>query len=245
MMNKTPNILVVDDDQTICDFIGEVLAEDGYIYEYASNADEALVKILNSRFDVALLDIKLPGKSGIDLLETSQQLFQTISTIMITAVKDFNIAIKAMKLGALDYMVKPFTAEKLSASVTEALKNKWKKRIVSIQTEKTDDSDHGKHLVSPSINTINAIALGVEAQLDYFSFHSKIVTERTINLAQQLGFPDKEIEEWKTMRNKQCLERMHYINTMMSKLDRNPLAQIMLGLTNSITKFNQAGGGKN
>jgi DNA-binding NtrC family response regulator len=243
-MDRIPTILVVDDDQVICDFVGEVLTEDGYIYEYASNANEALSKILKYRYDIALLDIILPGKSGLDLLEESRQLFQTTSTIMMTAIKDLGIAVKAMKLGALDYMVKPFTAGKLTDSINEVLKKKKQNSVFS-QTEKTEDNDRSRDYISHSANKINAIALGVEAQLDHFDFHAKIVTEKTINIAQQLGFSAKEIEEWKTIRNKQYSERLHYINTAMDKLAQNVLAQTMLGLTNSITKFIKVEGEQN
>lgn len=244
-MDRIPTILVVDDDEVIRDFVGEVLTEDGYIYECASNANEALSKILKYRFDIALLDIRLPGKSGLDLLEESQQLFQTTPIIMMTAIKDLNIAVKAMKLGALDYMVKPFTAGKLTNSITEVLKKKQIQNSVFSQTEKTEDNDRDRDCISHSANKINAIALGVEAQLDLFDFHSKIVIEKTVNLAQQLGFSAKEIEEWKTIRNKQYSERLHYINMAMDKLAQNVLAQTMLGLTNSITKFTKVEGEQN
>jgi DNA-binding response OmpR family regulator len=245
IVDKIPTVLIVDDDQAICNFIGEVLAEDGYTCEVALNAHDAFAKIQNHHFDVALLDIRLPDKSGIDLLEASQSFFQTTSTIMITAVKDLNTAIQAMKIGATDYVVKPFTIDHLTASIAEALKNRKRHNSVSTQTERMKDTDKGKNAVNQSIKTINAIAMGVDAQVDYFDFHSKIVTEKTVKLGRRLGLPAKEIEKWEIIRNGLYSERRRYISTLMGKLERNPLAQVMLGLTNSVNKFPQAGGEQN
>jgi DNA-binding response OmpR family regulator len=245
IMDKIPTVLIVDDDQAICDFVGEILVEDGYACEIALNAHDALVKMRNQPFDIALLDIKLPDKSGIDLLETSQSFSQTTSTIMMTAVKDLNIVIQAMKMGASDYIVKPFTIEKLTASITAVLSNRKGHNSVSIQSEKVEDTNHGRNAVGQSLRTINAIAIGVDAQVDYFDFHSKIVTEKTVDLARRLSLPAKEIEKWEITRNKQYTERRGYISLMLGNLERNPLAQVMLGLTRSVNEFPKAGGEQN
>ena len=111
MVYNPPTVLIVDDDEAICELISEGLLEDGYSCDIASTADEALTKLHNYRFDIALLDIKLPGKSGMELLRAFQTLFQNTEVVMITAVKDLDTAIQAMKLGASDYVVKPFTID--------------------------------------------------------------------------------------------------------------------------------------
>jgi FixJ family two-component response regulator len=245
IMDKSPTVLIVDDDQSICDFVGETLAEDGYACEIALNAHDALVKMRNHFFDIALLDIKLPDKSGIDFLETSQLFSQTTSTIMMTAVKDIDTVIQAMKMGASDYVVKPFTIERLTASISAVLRNRKRPNSVSIQFEKVENTNRGRNAVGQSLKTINAIAIGVDAQVDYFDFHSKIVTEKTVDLARRLSLPAKEIEKWKVTRNKQYTERREYISLILGNLERNPLAQVMLGLTCSVNEFPKAGGEQN
>jgi len=240
-MHEIPTVLIVDDDQAICNFVGEVLAEDGYACEIALNAHDALVKMRNQPFDIALLDVRLPDQSGIELLETSQLFSQTTSTIMMTAVKDLDTVVQAMKMGASDYVVKPFTIEKLTASITAVLRNRKEHKLFSIQSEKMEDTNRGRNAVGQSLRTINAIAIGVDAQVDYFDFHSKIVTEKTVDLARRLGLPAKEVEKWEITRNKQHTERRGYISLMLGNLERNPLAQIMLGLTRSVNEFLRAG----
>jgi YesN/AraC family two-component response regulator len=236
-----PTILIVDDDQVICDFVSEILKEDGYACEIASNAHDALAKMQNQPFDITLLDIKLPDRSGIDLLETPQSFSQTTSIIMMTAVKDFDIAIQAMKMGASDYIVKPFTIEKLTTSITSVLKNRKINNSISMQSEKVEDTNRASKIMSQSLRTINAISIGVDAQVDYFDFHSMIVTEKTVDLARRFGLPAKEIEKWEIARNNCYTNRKGYIKSMLDKLEQNPIAQVMLGLTNSVIKYKQAG----
>lgn len=69
-MYKNPAVLIVDDDETICDLVYEELTEEGYICNIASNASDALARLKTNSYNVALPDIKLPGMSGMDLLKT-------------------------------------------------------------------------------------------------------------------------------------------------------------------------------
>src|SRR4030042_4211682 len=108
-MNRTSDSLIIDDDISICTFVLDALTGDGYSCQIALNAQDAFNKIQNHRYDLVLLDIKLPDKSGIELLECSQSFFYDTSIIMMTAIKDFAVAIQAMRMGASDYIVKPFT----------------------------------------------------------------------------------------------------------------------------------------
>jgi DNA-binding response OmpR family regulator len=232
MVYNPPTILIVDDDEAICELVSEGLIEDGYTCDIASTADEALTKLQNHRFDIALLDIKLPGKSGMELLRTFQTLSQNTGIVMMTAVKELDTAIQAMKLGASDYIVKPFTIDKLSTTIGTVLEST--KRYSSVSGT-----------ANRSLNAINAIAYGVDAQVDYFDFHSKIVTEKTIDFARRLCLPAKEIEKWAVARNEFYSERNRYIESALSKLERNPIAQFMLGLARPICELPKSGGEQN
>ena len=97
---------------------------------------------------------------------------------MITAINDVNTAVEAMKLGASDYIVKPFELDRVDASIRAALEAK--------QATATN---------GPSAE-IDAIALGVEAKLDPFSGYSQVVTQKTVEIARQLGIAEEEIEQW-------------------------------------------------
>ena len=245
MVYNPPTILIVDDDQAICDLVSEGLMEGGYSCDIASTAEEALTKLQNRCFDIALLDIKLPGKSGMELLKTFQTLSQNTEIVMMTAVKDLDTAIQAMKLGASDYIVKPFTLGKLSASIGTMLENSKKYSSVSDTIQPMGNIGNGAKIADRPFGVINSIAYGVDAQVDYFDFHSKIVTEKTIDLARLLCLPAKEIEKWAVARNELFSERNRYIKVALTKLEGNPVVQVILGLTRSVYEFPKLGGKQN
>ncbi|MFC2017136.1 response regulator [Chloroflexota bacterium] len=237
MSDKKATILIVDDEEATCDLICEELAGEGYDCDIASNADEALAKLKRQSFDMALLDIKLPGISGIDLLKTVGKCYQTTAVVMITGVHDVNIAIETMKLGASDYIVKPFTLNRISASIAAVLTNRKPHGAVYNTIPGIEDTDYGKNFKGRSFSEINAIAYGVDAQIDYFDFHSKIVTDKTVKLAHCLGLSAKEIEKWAVARHELYSERDRRIKSTLNKLERNPMAQAMLGLTHPVYWF--------
>ena len=237
MVSGRTTVLIVDDDEAICNFICEGLDGEGYDCDVASNADDALAKLENQSFALALLDIKLSEMSGMDLLKTARKRYQTTAIVMITGVNDVNTAVEAMKLGASDYIVKPFTFDKLIASITTALRN-WKPHYAVYDTiPGKGEVGYGKNAKSPSLSKIDAIAYGVDARVDYLDFHSKIVTDKTVEVARWLGLPRREIKKWAVTRDKRYSERDKLIKSMLSKLERSPMAQVLLGLTRSVCQF--------
>lgn len=219
-------ILVIDDDSIICDFISEVLASEGFAYDISANANDALLRLEQKNYDLALLDIKLPGTSGLELLKTMQELHKTTSVIMITGMNEANTVVKAMKLGASDYMVKPFTSTRLIKNIKAVL-------------------THSIYLKSDSLNKINAIAYGIDARIEQYDLHSSKVTCETIELAHQLGIPKEDIKKWSDARNKICSDRERKIESALRKLERNPMAQVALGFTKSIVDFPENEGNQN
>jgi DNA-binding response OmpR family regulator len=232
-----PEVLIVDDDEEICELIFEELAEKDYICEVSFNAADALAKLKRNSFDLALVDIKLPGMSGIDLLRVVGKCYQMTAIVMITGMSDVSTAVEAMKLGALDYIVKPFNLNKLEASISTILRNRNLQYKVYNTIPSLRETEYNNRTISRPLSEINAIAFGVDAQVDYFDFHSKIVTDKTIELARRLGLPGGEIEKWAVARDKIYSERDKQIKSMLSKLEQNPIAQIMLGYTGSVCQF--------
>ncbi len=240
MVRRKPVVLIVDDDEEICDLVYAELTGEGYFCDVASDAEDALAKLERQSFDLALLDIKLPGISGIDLLKTIAKGYQMTAIIMITAVNDLDTAVEAMKLGASDYIVKPFTLDKIIASISIVSKNREPHCTVSNIVPGMGDTDCDKNANNRSLSEINAIAYGVDAQVDYFNFHSTMVTEKTVELARWLGLPEKEIEKWAIARDELYSQRDRRIESALSKLERNPMAQVMLGLTHSVCQLPKA-----
>lgn len=126
MFQKNIKILLVDDDDSLRDMLSIVLKKEGYDVVSLESAMLAL-KILKKRsFDLIISDIKMPGVSGIKLLSKIKSINNEIPIIMITAYASTNDAVEAMKLGAEDYITKPFNLDELKIIINKAL---YKKNI--------------------------------------------------------------------------------------------------------------------
>ena len=124
LISKKPRVLVVDDEKFLGELVTRWLTEAGYECEMCLNAASALATMSRTDFDIVLLDINMPGKSGTDLLPELTQGYQDTAVVMMTAVTDTDIAVQAMKEGAIDYVVKPFDLVDLTQRVESALERR-------------------------------------------------------------------------------------------------------------------------
>ncbi len=114
---KKGKILIVDDDRSVLKFLERFLIKKSYEVYLATNGKEAIEIIKNESPQVILLDIKMPMMNGIEVLKEIKKINPAIGVIMITAVQEEDTALEAMKLGADDYICKPFDLEYLENSV--------------------------------------------------------------------------------------------------------------------------------
>jgi DNA-binding NtrC family response regulator len=127
-MMQSMQVLVVDDEETICVALSAWLTKEGYHVETAGSGHDALELLSQKFFDLYLLDIKMPGMSGMELLARIRELQSDATVIMITAHGSIQTAVEAMKRGASDYLCKPFDPEQLSllmerVAATKALRD--------------------------------------------------------------------------------------------------------------------------
>src|SRR5882724_2519008 len=113
-------ILVVDDDDLIRDTLYELLSPE-YLCRTAETAEEALARLEAETFDVVLTDISMPGLSGRELLGRVWQKYPKTPVIIISGISDQEHAEGLIKLGAFDYLLKPFRLETVEASVKRAI----------------------------------------------------------------------------------------------------------------------------
>lgn len=125
-------ILVVDDEYLIRWTLQQNLQKEGYEVLIAETGEEALEKVELEKPDLALLDIKLPGMSGFEVLENVLRVDRDVIPIMITAFEDVETVVKAMRLGAFDYITKPFEFPKVRLSIRKALAASQLKREVKL-----------------------------------------------------------------------------------------------------------------
>jgi DNA-binding NtrC family response regulator len=117
-------ILVVDDEKMIRWTLETALSKEGYDVVAVESGEEALEIVADNSPDVILLDITLPGKDGIQVLEEIKESEPSIAVIMITAHKEVSLAVSAMKLGAFDYIEKPFDVDRISIVVANAMERR-------------------------------------------------------------------------------------------------------------------------
>ncbi len=218
-MENFTNILIVDDEPRVCELLTDDLSERGYSCTTANDGDAALTKLQEASFDVVLLDIRLPNRSGMELLREISVNYKDIVIIMITAFGDTLTAVEAMKLGASDFVLKPFDLDGLNVNIKAALEKK--RRInerSSIQTMTEADLE---------LAEINALARGIEINLDSIDDRSNVITERTINKASQLGFDKEQIQKWAALRNDEKRKNLETVK----KLKQNAIAQVYMGMT--------------
>ena len=110
-------ILVVDDEPQIGEFIRDFLNEKGYQAFYVDNGEDALRFVKRARPHIALLDIRMSGMDGLELLRQIHRIDPKLGAIMVTALNEEEIGKRALKLGAVDYIVKPIDIEYLETSL--------------------------------------------------------------------------------------------------------------------------------
>ncbi|MEK7250480.1 MAG: response regulator, partial [Bacteroidota bacterium] len=105
---KPKRILVVEDEPGLRMVVESEIARAGYDVQSVVNGLDAIARLSKDKFDLAILDVTLPGKSGIEVLQFIRDRRMPTKVIMITGMEGLSVAIKAVKLGANDYIPKPF-----------------------------------------------------------------------------------------------------------------------------------------
>ncbi len=123
-MKSPVSILIVDDEKVVRDSLAKWFREDGYTVESAENGAEALKKLQTRRWDILLLDIKMPGMDGMELQERIREVDPDPTIIFITAHATVDTAVKALKNGAFDYVTKPVDPDYLSHLVANVIKHR-------------------------------------------------------------------------------------------------------------------------
>ncbi|HSB06556.1 MAG TPA: sigma-54 dependent transcriptional regulator [Thermodesulfobacteriota bacterium] len=156
MTDRNHRILVVDDDQEMCGLLSDVLKGEGFSVLTTNESLEALKILKKEEFDVIITDLKMKGLKGLDLLREANEVASLTPVIIITAFGTIESAIKAMKMGAYDYITKPFQIDEIVLTVRKALENRLlKKEVLRLKKEVESRYDF-HHLIgrSPSMQRV-------------------------------------------------------------------------------------------
>jgi DNA-binding NtrC family response regulator len=123
-MESPYRLLIVDDDLAMREMLGSLFREEGYAVEEAASSSEAIEQCRDSEFDAVLSDIKMPGKSGIELIGELREIRPATPVVLMTAFGSINSAVEAMRAGALDYITKPFEPDAVIVTMERALEHR-------------------------------------------------------------------------------------------------------------------------
>ena len=140
MDNFIAHILVVDDDEGIRTLVKKYLNENNYLVTTANNAEDAFEKIQIIKFDLIILDIMMPGKSGLEFIKENQKKLDT-PVILLTAKGEANERVEGLEMGADDYLPKPFEPKELILRIENIIRKTKKsdrKRVIQFENIKID-----------------------------------------------------------------------------------------------------------
>ena len=198
---RAMRVLVVDDEPGIRSLLAKVLSRAGGSCEMAGTAEEALIRLARERFDIAILDLRLPGMDGLTLARTVSERHPDVALVMITGVASFETAVTAMQAGAVDYLVKPVSNERivrayhlavqrrrlqLDAGRAQRLQQTIAERSVEIATLLTQPFESAQTAVSTFLATLRTRSPEAAA-------HAERVATLSRRLAVQLQLPADEM----------------------------------------------------
>ena len=140
MDNFIAHILVVDDDDGIRSLVKKYLNENNYLVTTANSAEDATKKVKIIQFDLIILDIMMPGKSGLEFIQENQKKLET-PIILLTAKGETSERVEGLEIGADDYLAKPFEPKELILRIKNIIKKTKKndqKRIIKFENIKID-----------------------------------------------------------------------------------------------------------
>jgi len=196
-------ILVVDDEEAIREIVCSMLTAANYRCAQASSGQKALAVLdTGEEFELMLSDLMMADLDGIGLLERTKEKYPDMPVVMVTAVHDISVALKAIRDGAYDYLLKPFEREQLLATVRRALENRrlklenraYQTKLEALVEQRTAQLRNVIGSLERSYDiTLEALGDALDLKDAETEGHSKRVTAFTIAIARALGVPKDEI----------------------------------------------------
>jgi putative nucleotidyltransferase with HDIG domain len=200
---RQEHILVVDDEDSVRGVLVRMLEISGYDVSAAANAEQALLHLQDDPgCDVVLTDVMMPGANGLSLLDVICRDHPGVPVVMLTAVHDIHVATNAFRLGAIDYLLKPFDRTQLLEVVVRALDHgrllkqnaAYRQNLEQIICFRTSRLRATMHDLEQSYNsTLEAMGDALDLRDTQTEGHSRRVTAYTIALARELGLEQEAL----------------------------------------------------
>jgi putative two-component system response regulator len=197
MQNQQETVLIVDNEAGIRRLLHQSLSREGYRCEEADTTEQILNRLKASPTELVILDIKMPGKAGKEVLAEIKANYPDTAVIMTTAVTGISTAIQCMRQGADDYICKPFNLDEVNLSVQRALeKRQLQLKIKEYQQylEEKVEKQTGK-IRELFLAAFEALVCALEAKDSYTAGHSRRVTDIAVAIGSKLNFSEDDIED--------------------------------------------------
>jgi putative nucleotidyltransferase with HDIG domain len=198
----SPRILIVDDEVEITEILADLLSED-YECLKAGSAEQALGLLRENEFQLVISDITMPGMSGLDMIPHVKQLSPQTVVVMISGMQTVESAIGALRLGAFDYLMKPFDLRQVEAVVKRALehydlvaaKQRYENHLEELVEQRTAELDRALNSLEGAYrSTLKALTAALETRDSETHGHSERVVTYSLRLGREYGLNSDEMK---------------------------------------------------
>ena len=198
----SPRILIVDDEVEITEILADLLSDD-YQCLKAASAEQALDLLGQNQFQLVISDITMPGMSGLDMIPHVKQLSPETVVVMISGMQTVESAIGALRLGAFDYLMKPFDLRQVEAVVKRALehydlvvaKQRYENHLEELVEQRTAELDRALNSLEGAYrSTLKALTAALETRDSETHGHSERVVTYSLRLGREYGLNAEQMK---------------------------------------------------
>jgi putative nucleotidyltransferase with HDIG domain len=198
----SPRILIVDDEVEITEILADLLSAD-YDCSRAGSAEDALTSLREGQFQLVISDITMPGMSGLDMIPHVKELSPDTVVVMISGMQTVESAIGALRLGAFDYLMKPFDLRQVEAVVKRALehhdlvvaKQRYENHLEELVEQRTAELDRALNSLEGAYrSTLKALTAALETRDSETHGHSERVVSYSLRLGREYGLSSEEMK---------------------------------------------------
>lgn len=198
----SPRILIVDDEVEITEILADLLSEE-YECLKAASAEDALACLREREFQLVISDITMPGMSGLEMIPHIKKLYPQTVVVMISGMQTVESAIGALRLGAFDYLMKPFDLRQVEAVVKRALeyhdlvvaKQRYENHLEELVEQRTAELDQALNSLEDAYRaTLKALTTALETRDSETHGHSERVVTYSLRLGREYGLSSEEMK---------------------------------------------------
>lgn len=202
MSSETSRILIVDDEREITEILADLLSSE-HNCQTADSAEDALERLTEKEFQLVISDITMPGMSGLEMLPRVKSVSPNTVVVMISGMQTVESAIDALRLGAFDYLMKPFDLRQVEAVVKRALehhglivaKQRYENHLEELVEQRTAELDRALNSLEDAYrSTLRALTAALETRDSETHGHSERVVTYSLRLGRQYGLASDKMK---------------------------------------------------